>query len=66
MSEGDDNRAAQVPGGRVGDHDRYNSGDHLKNAVLAVVVARPQLLEGAVKGNVEVCVAQQRSQSKTC
>lgn len=59
-------RVAQVLSGRVGDHNRHHSREHLENAVLAVVVASPELLEGALQGNVEVVVAQQCSQGKTC
>lgn len=66
MSEGDVDRVAQVPSRWVGDDNRYNSGEHLKNTILAVVVACLELLEGVVKGHVEVCIAQQCCQSKTC
>lgn len=66
MSEGDLDRVGQVLRRRVGDHDRYDSREHLKNTALAVVVAPPELLKGEVKGDVEVLVAQQCSQGETC
>lgn len=47
VSEGDVDRVAQVPSRRVGDDNRHNSGEHLKNTVLAV--AALELLKGVVK-----------------
>lgn len=66
MSEGDVDRVAQVPSWGVGDDHGYNSGEHLKRTILAVGVASLELLKGVFKWNVEVCVAQQCSQSKAC
>lgn len=57
MSESDVDRVAQIPGRRVGDDNRYNSGEHPENPIVVVVVvvvavvvvASLELLEGAVK-----------------
>lgn len=64
MSEGDRDRAAQVLGGRVGDHDGHNSRVHLQGGLHRVSIESRELFVGLVKGGGQGLVAQQRSKSK--
>lgn len=64
MSEGDVDGAAQVLGGRVGDHDGHNSRVHLQVGLHPVFVESRELFEGLVRGGGQVLVAQQRSKSE--
>lgn len=64
MSEGDLDGAAQVLGGRVGDHDGHKSRVHLQGGLHPVFGESRQLFEGLVKGGGQVLVAQQRSKSE--
>lgn len=64
MSEGDCDRAAQILGGRVGDHDGHNSRVHLQGGLHPISIRSHELFEELVKGGAQVLVAQQRSKSE--
>lgn len=64
MSEGDRDRAAQVLGGRVGDHDGHNSRVHLQGGLHPISIESRELFEGLIRGGGQVLVAQQRNKSE--
>ncbi len=66
MSEGDDDGAAQVLRGWVGDHNRHNFRGDLKGSTHTIFFMSGEPLKGPINRALKVLVAQQCSQSETC